>query len=151
MRTDSAHAPLTVAGIAIRTSNREADETIPPHWGAFFAGGGIGQIPSRLDDEVIAVYTAFENEGVDNDGDYTLVIGCRVPEGSPTPEGLSTVTVPASDRLVFPVQTGRPDLVGDAWQRIWALTDLQKTYVADFERYSPDGDIEISIGVRSPE
>ena len=148
MRTDTLTGPLTVAGIALRTNNLDAAETIPPQWGAFFDGGGVTQIPHRLGDDVIAVYTGFANEGENNDGDYTFVIGCIVPEGSAPPQGLATVTVPASDRLVFPVAAGRPDLVGAAWQQIWARTDLAKTFVADFERYSAEGDIEISIGVR---
>ena len=148
MRTDTLTSSLTIAGIALRTDNLEAAETIPPQWGAFFAAGGVAQIPHRLGDDVIAVYTEFANEGENNDGEYTFVIGCIVPEGSAPHPGLATVTVPASDRLVFPVAAGRPDLVGAAWQLIWARTDLPKTFVADFERYSAEGDIEISIGVR---
>jgi hypothetical protein len=81
----------------------------------------VNQVPARLNDEVFAVYTGFAHEGVDNAGDYTLVIGCRVPDASPTPAGLDTVTVPASHHVVFSVESDRTDLVAQAWQEIWAL------------------------------
>jgi predicted transcriptional regulator YdeE len=147
----TAHDRMTITGLPLRTSNDVAAETIPPHWGAFSARGGVQQVPARLDDEVFAVYTGFAHEGVDNSGDYTLVIGCRVPDGSPTPPGLATVVVPASHRVAFAVEPGRPDLVGRAWREIWTRDDLAKTFVADVERYSLDGNIEISIGVAAPQ
>jgi hypothetical protein len=59
--------------------------------------------------------------------------------------------VPASHRVAFAVEPGRPDLVGSAWREIWTRDDLAKTFVADVERYSLDGDIEISIGVAAPQ
>jgi predicted transcriptional regulator YdeE len=86
---------------------------------------------------------------VDNQGWYTLVIGHAVPGDTPDlpPEGLTLVVVPSSQRAVFPVEKGRFDLVSPAWQAIWQQTDLQKTTVADYERYQPDGTITIHIGV----
>ena len=39
------------------------------------------------------------------------------------------------------------DLVGAAWSAIWQRTDLKKTTLADYERYQPDGSIDIHIGL----
>ena len=41
----------------------------------------------------------------------------------------------------------RHDLVGEAWRRIWEHAELDKAYLADYERYRPDGTIEICIGL----
>lgn len=140
---------LHVVGVALRTHNGEAFQTIPPHWGRFARAGLAACLSHRLSDDVYAVYTHFQNAGVDNGGWYTLVIGHAVPGDSPAPapEGLTHVVAPASQRAVFELAQGRPDLVGAEWQQIWQRTDLQKTTLADYERYQPDGRISIHIGV----
>ena len=138
---------LTILGRELRTSNDEAFQTIPPFWGTFYGAGVIEQIPDRLSDDVYAVYTNFEHEGVDNLGMYSLVIGCLVDESTTGTDKLIAVSIPESKRTVFPVETGRPDLVGATWQEIWSRSDLAQTYIADFEHYAPDGTISISIGV----
>ena len=149
MSHETLESPLIILGRELRTSNDVGFETIPPFWGAFYGYGGASQIPGRLSDDIYAVYTNFENEGVNNNGVYSLVIGCLVAADSSGTDGLIIVTVPVSDRVVFPVESGRPDLAGVEWQEIWAMTELGNTYLADFERYSADGSIEISIGVDS--
>lgn len=151
MKAEELTEDLTIAGLPLRTSNDVAMQTIPDYWAAFFADGGTSHIADRLSDDVFAVYTDFEHEGIDNLGDYTLVIGCRVATDAPASGALVTVTVRASSRIVFPVESGRMDLVPAAWQDIWSRTDLPKTFIADYEQYAPNGDIEISIGVRSPQ
>ena len=138
-----------VIGIALRTHNGEAFQTIPPLWARFAQSGLADRLPHRLSDDVYAVYTHFQNAGVDNSGWYTLVIGHAVPGDTPAlpPEGLTHVVAPASQRAVFEVAQGRPDLVGAEWQQIWQRTDLQKTTLADYEVYRTDGNISIHIGV----
>lgn len=140
---------LHVVGIALRTHNGEAFQTIPPLWARFAQSGLAERLPHRLSDDVYAVYTHFQNAGVDNSGWYTLVIGHAVPGDTPAlpTEGLVHVVAPASTRAVFEVAQSRPDLVGAEWQQIWQRCDLQKTTLADYERYQPDGRISIHIGV----
>lgn len=140
---------LHVVGIALRTHNGEAFHTIPPHWARYAQSGLCDHLPHRLSDDVYAVYTHFQNAGVDNSGWYTLVIGHAVPGDMSAlpPEGLTHVVAPASLRAVFPVEKGRFDRVGAQWQAIWQRTDLHTTTLADFERYQPDGTISIHIGV----
>lgn len=148
MKNDSLREDLTVLGPSLRTSNDVAFETIPEHWQRFFERGGPEQVADRLGDEIFAVYTDFEHEGVDNDGTYTFVIGTRVPTGTTPRDGMAIAVVPASQRVIFDVDNGRPDLVGEQWQQIWDRDDLAKTFVAEYERYATDGAITISIGVR---
>ena len=62
---------LHVVGIALRTHNGEAFQTIPPLWGRFAQSGLAERLPHRLSDDVYAVYTQFQNAGVDNSGWYT--------------------------------------------------------------------------------
>lgn len=141
--------PLLVIGIELRTSNDEADRTIPDHWRRFTGQQVPAHVPQRAGEDVIAVYTHFEHEGIDNRGRYSLVIGCPVRGRPEVPPGMVSVFVPASRRARFAVENGRHDLVGAAWRRVWAHDDLPKTYLADYERYGPDGSIELCIGVAS--
>lgn len=140
-------APILVVGIELRTSNDEAMQTIPPHWRRFSDEGVLARIPDKAGDEVLAVYTHFEHEGVDNRGVYSLIIGAPVAGPREVPPGMVSAVLPASPRAVFAVQRARPDLVGQAWQQIWQRGDLRKTFIADYERYASDGDIEIHIGI----
>lgn len=146
MQTTEQTQAIHVIGIALRTSNDEAAQTIPPFWQRF----GEQQVPAAITDrigtDVWAVYTEFAHAGVDNQGSYTLVIGAQVAPDATVPAGMQRAVVPASRRAVFALTPGRPDLVGTAWQRIWA-EPLPKTYLADYERYAEDGSILISIGI----
>lgn len=138
---------IHVIGIELCTSNQEAMRTIPPHWQRFTQEGVLARVPGRIGDEVFAVYTNFENAGSDNHGIYSLVLGAAVPPGTPVPPGMVRAVAPAGRRAVFPVEKGRFDKVGEAWQAVWARGDLPKSYVADYERYGSDGSIEILVGL----
>jgi predicted transcriptional regulator YdeE len=149
MKTIEQTRPLLVVGIELRTSNDQAMETIPPHWRRFAEEGVLACIPNKASDEVLAVYTHFEHEGIDNRGVYSLIIGAPVDGLREVPPGMVSTVVPASPRAVFPVERARPDLVGAAWQHIWQRNDLQKTFIADYERYGPHGEIDIHIGIQA--
>lgn len=147
MRTIQQDQAIHVIGIELRTSNDQAFNTIPAHWQRFTAEAIAAQVPGKLSDDVYAVYTDFQNAGRDNQGIYSLVIGMAVPPAATPPAGLARVVIPASARAVFPVEKGRFDLVGQAWQAIWQRGDLKKTFIADYERYRADGTIDILVGV----
>lgn len=106
---------LRIMGIEHRTSNDEAMQNIPPHWQRFTDDDVLARIPSKLSDEVYAVYavyTHFENAGVDNRGIYSLIIGAPVSSTQAVASGMSHAVLPASPRAVFPVPPGRVDQVG---------------------------------------
>ncbi len=138
---------IRIIGIELRTSNAVAAQTIPPHWQRFFEQGVLAQIPGKLTDEVYAVYTHFENAGLNNEGLYSLIIGAPVNSTQAVPAGMSHTVIPASQRAVFEVPQGQPQQVGAVWQTIWQRHDLAKTFVADYERYGADGKIDIHIGL----
>lgn len=140
--------PTTVIGLELRTSNAEAFRTIPPHWQRFTAEKVLDRISPRLSDSVFAAYTRFEHEGRDNEGSYSLVIGAAVPPGTPVPEGLTRIDMPAQRCAVLEVERGRHDKVGDAWRMIWQQADLPKSYRCEHERYDTDGRIRIYVGLR---
>ena len=139
---------VRIIGIELRTSNDEAMRTIPPHWQRFTEEGVLARIPGKLSDEVYAVYTHFENAGVDNQGVYSLIIGAPVSSAQAVPPGMGHAVLPASARAVFPVPQGRFDQVVPTWQAVWQRDDLPKAFVADCERYRADGQIDILIGLR---
>jgi predicted transcriptional regulator YdeE len=147
MHTTHQAQAIRIIGIELRTSNAVAAQTIPPLWRRFFEQGVLAQIPGKLSDEVYAVYTHFENAGVNNDGTYSLIIGAPVSSTQEVPAGMSHTVIPASQRAVFEVPQGQPQQVGAVWQSIWQRHDLAKTYVADYERYGADGKIDIHIGL----
>lgn len=148
MKTIETPEPMLVLGIPLRTRNDRAFEDIPKHWQRFGSENWLARIPNRADGDVYAVYTHHEHEGVDNHGDYTLIVGARVSEASAVPEGLASVVIPAARHAVFGVERGRNDKVGERWLDVWANQDLAKTYCCDHERYGADGSIEIRVGIR---
>ncbi|MDO9434485.1 GyrI-like domain-containing protein [Hydrogenophaga sp.] len=139
---------LRIIGIELRTANSEAMQTIPPHWQRFTQENVLANIPGKLSDEVYAVYTHFENAGLNNQGIYSLIIGAPVSSAQAVPPGMAHAVLPASPRAVFPVPKGQFDQVGPTWQEVWQRDDLPKTFIAECERYRADGQIDILIGLR---
>ncbi len=139
--------PFKVAGILIRTTNDRAFDEIPAHWQRFYETDVCARIANKVGADVYAVYTDFEHKGVDNLGTYSMVIGVPVTQVS-AQAGIVTVAVPASRRAVFSIERGHPEKVGDAWREIWCRNDFHKTFVCDYERYQPDGTIDIHVGIR---
>lgn len=147
--------PIHIIGIELRTTNDngQAFTDIPPLWESFMKNNCGAQIPNKLDDNIYAVYTHFENAGKNNRGMYTMIIGCSVKPNTTAPAGFTTVTIPSGHYRVFPVKQGRPDKVGEAWQAIWAIPETEKKnwlFNCEFERYQTSGEIDIFIGVKSP-
>jgi predicted transcriptional regulator YdeE len=148
MKTEQLSHAIHVIGIELRTTNLEAMQTIPGHWQRFSQEEVLAHLPAKINGDVFAVYTHFENAGVNNTGLYSLVIGAPVPASAEVPAGMVRVVIPASKRAVFDVEPARFDLVGAKWMEIWGHTDLAKTVIAEYERYSADGKIAISIGLQ---
>lgn len=144
------HDAFTVIGLPLRTNNHEGFQTIPAHWQRFHAEQWAARIPGRQGDDVVALYTEFEHAGRDNLGDYRFVIGVPVQPGAVPPEGCIQVDVPAVRCAVFEVERGHPERVGEAWRGIWQhdAGTLPRRFTCDHERYQPDGQIHIAVGLR---
>lgn len=150
--------PIHIIGIELRTTNDDGRsfQEIPPFWAHFMQENCMGQIPNKLNDDIYAVYTNFENPGKNNKGLYSLIIGCSVDANSNLvlPHGFTRVTIPAGCYRVFPVEKGRHDNVGEVWQSIWAISDNEKLdwkFSCEFERYRTTGEIDIFIGIKNQE
>jgi predicted transcriptional regulator YdeE len=138
-----------VLGWCLRTSNARAFEDIPGHWGRFFQQGGLASVPGCLGPDVFAIYTDFAHPGVDNLGDYSLIVGGLVQGLREAPAGMALVTIPPGTWAVVDVATGHPEQVGARWQDIWADTHMAKAFRLDFEHYHASGKIEIHVGLRT--
>lgn len=145
-------APIPIIGRELRTTNDHGRsfQEIPPFWQRFMEENSIAQIPNKLDDDIYVVYTHFENEGKNNKGMYSMILGCQVKPNTEVPVGFTQVLIPADFYRVFPVESGRPDKVGEVWQAIWVIPDSEKRnwrFSCEFERYRASGEIDIFIGV----
>ena len=148
MKKTTQEKDIQIVGIELRTSNAEAMQTIPPFWQKFYQENILQQIANKVSDNVFAVYTNFENEGKNNEGTYSLIIGAEVSEIQTLPENFVSTIIKPSKRAVFEVEKGHPEKVGEKWQEIWQTTDLEKSYLSDYELYHSSGEIEIYIGIK---
>jgi len=139
---------IQIVGIELRTSNLEAMQTIPPFWQKFYQEGVLQQIANKVSDNIYAVYTNFENEGKNNEGVYSLIIGAEVKNFDNIPAPFVSTVIPVSKRAVFEVETGHPEKVGEKWQEIWQTTVFEKSYISEYELYYSSGEIKIYIGIK---
>jgi len=136
----------SIVGISIRTNNSEAVDTIPALWEKFFGEATASTIPAKVSDDVYAVYTGFENEGVDNNGEYTFLIGVEVSVADELAQGLNVVSIPKGNYHKFDVPENSAEQVFPTWMQIWLKEDIGKTFLCDFEKYNTSGDISIHVG-----
>ncbi len=143
--------PITIAGLAIRTSNSKAFDDIPAHWGAFFGQQVLAQIPHKISDELYAVYSGFDHIPQNADDiyslGYTFIIGVAVFSTAGLSVPLVSTVIQPTRRAVFAVQPAQPDQVGVQWQKIWQMQDLPRIFAPDYEHYAADGSINILVSV----
>lgn len=127
---------FNVIGIFIRTKNEEghADQQIPKLWNRFWEEEIIKKIPQRTEDTIYAVYTDYES---DFRGSYTFLIGCKVPENTPIPDGMIEREIPAQKYVVYTAKGNYPESLIDTWGEIWG-SQTPRAYSADFEVYNED-------------
>lgn len=79
-------------------------------------------------------------------GDYTLSVAIEAEDSQANLEITETTKYE-----VFSVDTENEHGIIKAWQEIWAKEDngtLSRAYTIDFEKYYPNGDIEIYIAIK---
>lgn len=143
--------PIHIIGLELRTTNDNSRSfyEIPPFWEKFIKNNYAAKIPNKINNDIYAVYTHFENQGKNNQGMYSLIIGYRAEGCTSIPAGLVSVTIPSGHYRVFTVPGGRADKVGETWQSIWAIPNDEKTnwsFCCEFEHYKESGEIDIFIG-----
>lgn len=141
--------PMQIVGIEIRTSNKDAINTIPPFWGRFYREKIQAQIPNQKTGEVLGLYCEYET---DHTGPYTLVAGCEVTLAGYIPKGLVVKHIPAAKYAVFETSGKFPEKMMEVWEWVWQR-HLKRTFVADFELYQigfdaqSNTDVHVYIGI----
>jgi predicted transcriptional regulator YdeE len=131
---------FTVVGVTVRTNNaKEAggQGAIAQLWQSAIQNGTLDQIPNKLTDGFIVVYTDYAS---DNTGDYNYTLGYRVTSADKVPDGMVVRTVRAGKYSAIASETGAPqEVIPALWQRIAQMTPQQlggaRAYQTDFETY----------------
>jgi len=146
--------PTPIIGVELKTTNdnNQAFQDIPPFWNRFYQEQIFEQIPNKHTDDIFALYTHFENHGINNHGIYSLIIGAHVTSLDTIPTGFVSTTIPHSDYVKFDVESKNPQKskneVGEKWLEIWNHSfEHNRSFTCEFEQYKPSGDIAIFIGV----
>lgn len=98
----------------------------------------------KINDQDIIKYGVYFDYQADYKGDYSLAVGIEAEDGD--------LEIP--ERLNFKVfQVDKADEMGivNTWAEIWKLEDkqsLERAYTFDFEKYYPNGDVEIYIALQ---
>lgn len=144
--------PFYIIGITVRTSNmnNQAANDIPLLWQRFINENTIEQIPSKLSNEIISMYTEYEG---DHTLPYTTLLGCKVSSLAQIPRGMTGIAVEGGTYLKF---TAKGDLtkgvVIQKWVEIWNQ-DLARKFTHDYEVYgdkasnASDAEVDIFIAV----
>ena len=146
---------FSVAGIAVRTSNsaemNPAIAQLGGLWGRFFSESWERQLPARGDDgRIYGVYSGYES---DQHGAFDVTAGVALadPATPQTAPGAVRVDIEPGDYLVFTGQGEMPQMVIDAWQRVWRHfadnPQVQRRFGTDFEAYEGPDKVAIHVGV----
>lgn len=152
--------PIYVAGFQVRTNNaREmnGDGEIGKLWGRFMQQNLAAQIPGRVGQTLIAVYSDYARN---EKGDYSFLLGAPVANVDELPAGLAYRRIQPGTYAVIHTQKGDvSQVVPAAWQHIWAMTPEElggrRAFTEDYEVYDQrsadpkNAQVEIHIGLQS--
>lgn len=136
---------LTLVGLGLRTSTAAelaGAGKITAAWSAFTDG----HVQTRITNQVhaTATYVAYYDYAGEDKGEYSYLLGAAVRNGTPAPEGMVSVVIPASKYVVFEAAT--PAEVAAVWQQIRAA-GLRRAYTGDLEVYRPHQKVEIFVAI----
>lgn len=100
----------------------------------------------NLEQHQSSIYGVYYDYESNYKGDYSLsvAIGDRY--------GQSFIEIPKNEKYkIFKVDTSDELGVVKTWKRIWELEEaglLERVYTYDFEKYLPNGEIEIHIAIK---
>jgi predicted transcriptional regulator YdeE len=104
------------------------------------------QASNHLNNQEVITYGVYHNYESDYKGDYSLSIAIEDHTTEPILE-LSTQT----KYEIFKVDTREDQGVLNTWRKIWECENdgtLARGYTHDFEKYYPNGEIEIYIALK---
>ena len=131
---------FTVVGLTVRTNNAAeagGQGQIPALWQNAMTNGQLEQIPNRVGEGYVVVYSDFAS---DHGGEYNYTLGVRVSSADNVPAGMVKRTVAAGKYAIFQSEQGAPqDVIPALWQHINSLSPQQmggeRAYRSDFETY----------------
>ena len=100
------------------------------------------KIPQEKEMNKYAIYSEYESN---YKGDYTLFIGVDKIDSC------KEIIIEEENYQVFSVDTSSPYGIIMAWQEIWEMEEkglLNRAYTVDYEKYYPDGKVEIFIALK---
>ena len=139
-----------VAGFSARTNNASPDMTnvIGGLWQRLYSQDGYPLIQNKANNKAIGMYTDYSS---DENGEYTVAVGCEVSEVFDAVGDIEFRTIPAGKYAKFIVRGNMVKAVNDFWQELWQM-ELDRAFVCDFEEYQnadPDNaEIHIYIGLK---
>lgn len=142
-----------VIGISVRTTNEggQAAKDIPQLWERFMSEDIESKIPAKISRDVYGIYTEYEG---DYTQPYTTVLGCKVESLDNIPEGFIGLTIETANYEKYTAKGKMSDdIVYNKWTEIWQ-SDLDRTYLADFEIYGErsvdmdNAEVDIFISVK---
>lgn len=89
-----------VVGLRARTNNFSPDmgQVIGGLWGRFYQEGIYAQIPGRLNDKALGIYSDYAG---DEKADYDITVACEVNGTGELPEGTILTSIPAGRYAKF--------------------------------------------------
>lgn len=140
--------PFTIVGVDMRTTNQngESMHKIPAFWQKFYRDQVIARVPSVVRPEIVyAVYSDYDERGY-----YSMLIGVESSSKASIPQGLASVTLPASKYAVMTAKGAIAYAVPSAWEYIWSHDfPYMRAFRADFEVYDqrskPVRDAEVDL------
>ncbi|MEF7658797.1 GyrI-like domain-containing protein [Bacillus thuringiensis] len=101
---------------------------------------------NRLTNKEIITYAVYHNYESNYKGDYSLSIAIEDNNGEPSLE------IPNNAKYeIFNVDTAVENGVVNTWKEIWERENagtLERIYKYDFEKYYPNGEIEVYIAIK---
>ena len=132
----------TLYGIETRIDGDPASQ-IGAMWERFLSENLAEDCPSRLDDNLIALYCDYEG---DHTQPYTFFLGCEVLDVCSAEEGFSIRYTPVGKYAEFHAFGQMPDAAIQRWQQISKM-NLSRCHIADFEIHDPKSPNEVAIYV----
>jgi predicted transcriptional regulator YdeE len=101
---------------------------------------------NRLTNQDIIIYGVYHDYESDYKGDYTLSIAIEDSKSEPSLE------IPNNAKYeIFNVDSAEEQGIINTWKKIWERENsgtLKRAYTYDFEKYYPNGEIEIYIAIK---
>jgi len=152
-------SPIYVAGFLVRTANAKemgGNGEIPKLWTKFIQQNLAAQIPNRVGQSLIVVYSDYAS---DEKGEYTYLLGAPVSTVDGLPTSLSFRRIPPGTYAVLTTAQGSlVQVLQSAWKQIWTSTPAQlggpRAFVTDYEIYDQrstdpnNAQVEIHVGLR---